>query len=124
VGQVQKVEKVHVHGLANNWKSGVVTESESVKEIAKAQERYDSKRMVLVSIGDQPKVVELVSFLDANQHVSKRLVVMKHPLQVERIVHLGIVLQRIDLVVSYESFQRQSVLLVIIYMQSMGFLVV
>lgn len=104
--------------LTDEWYSAIITISETLKEILNAKNLDDSLSVVDVGIGEEPHLA--LGSVDLLKKLSQHWVWLKNVLEWKSIVDLAVVLQWVNLVVTYESFDGETVVLVVFLVQAEG----
>lgn len=105
--------------LTDEWYSAIITVSEALKEILDAKNLNDSLSVVDVGIGEEPHLA--FGSVNLLKKLAQLWVWLKNVLERKGIVDLAVVLQWINLVVTDESFDGETVVLVVLLVQAEGF---
>lgn len=105
--------------LTDEWHSAIITVSETLKEILNAKNLDDSFSVVDVGIGEKPHLA--LGSVNLLEKLAQLWVWLKNFLERKSIIDLAVVLQWVNLVVTDESFDGETVILVVLLVQAEGF---
>ena len=107
---------VHVRvRLAHERHVGVVAVGDALKKVADLEQANDTTGMVDVGVGQKPRLD--LGGVEVLQQLLELRARLNDVVQGQRIVDLGVVLERVDLVVPNQSFDGQAVVLVVLLVQ-------
>lgn len=106
--------------LTNQRRLAIIAERDALKELLNLQQLDHPSRVVDVRVRKQPQLD--LALVDIRQQLLERIAGLDDVVQRQRVVHLGVVLERVDLVVSDEPFDGQAVVLVVLLVQPDGVL--
>lgn len=102
-------------GFANEWHRGIVAVRQSLELVVDPEQLYDALTMRLVGVGEQPQPdLAPVNILEELAQLGIRL---DDGLQRQSVVHLGVVVHGVNLVVTHETLDRETVVCVVLAVQ-------